>query len=592
MADFRKWLFAFAVVALVLATGTSAFAQTTPFVCNANAPVPPQVRSEGITELVGDLILTCTGGTSTLIHQPIPLYNITVSLNTNITSRLFGSSPVLSEALLMVDEPQPGQQLGCQATGGSHCDFNSPAGLGTGLGTAGVNSEYVGQNNVFQAIPANTSANSALSNASVQWLGVPIDAPGTGGQRVIRITNIRANASALGVSNSFTPSSITEFISVNGAQALNINQQNVTVGFVVPGLTSSITPEVDNQCQEPNNTFAVNFFEGFASAWKVVDTNTLNGPGGTFLSQNIPGGTYSTESGFYALGGIPNITATVGLADFGTRLLTRLTGVQNNVTLKVPGSVLTSAGAEFVYVSTDANGDSTPDTAVPTPGGTVTLTVTSGNAVFAYEAVTAAVNTIESLSIPVGVSYDDTLGSNGPALGTDFAQASYGPLSNVTVASVTAHIPRFIDDSAKGKGLVINPCTCNLLFPFVTNTAGFDTGIALANTTLDPFGTAAQTGPVVLNYYGTSAPAAPITSQTIPAGAELIFTLSSGGNYGVPATPGFSGYIIAQAQFQYCHAFAFISDVGAQKLAEGYLAIQLDEPGLNRTAQNGENEGH
>jgi hypothetical protein len=68
------------------------------------------------------------------------------------------------------------------------------------------------------------------------------------------------------------------------------------------------------------------------------------------------------------------------------------------------------------------------------------------------------------------------------------------------------------------------------------------------------------------------------------------------------ATPGFQGYIIAVAQFQYCHAFAFISDVGARRLAEGYLAISLDVPvvtvnpalplGLNRTGQAGENQGH
>ena len=30
----------------------------------------------------------------------------------------------------------------------------------------------------------------------------------------------------------------------------------------------------------------------------------------------------------------------------------------------------------------------------------------------------------------------------------------------------------------------------NLLFPFVTSISGFDTGIALSNTSTDPFGTA------------------------------------------------------------------------------------------------------
>jgi hypothetical protein len=64
--------------------------------------------------------------------------------------------------------------------------------------------------------------------------------------------------------------------------------------------------------------------------------------------------------------------------------------------------------------------------------------------------------------------------------------------------------------------------------------------------------------------------------------------------------PGFEGYIISVANLQYCHGFAFISDVGAQKLAEGYLAIQLDFPfnlagapfGFSRTGVLGENEGH
>ena len=88
------------------------------------------------------------------------------------------------------------------------------------------------------------------------------------------------------------------------------------------------------------------------------------------------------------------------------------------------------------------------------------------------------------------------------------------------------------------------------------------------------------------------------TSQPVAGGQELIFTLSNGGNFGVPATPGFEGYIIAQSDFQFCHGFAFISDVGAQKLAEGYLAISLDYPtyGLRGTPANttsfGENMGH
>ena len=129
-----------------------------------------------------------------------------------------------------------------------------------------------------------------------------------------------------------------------------------------------------------------------------------------------------------------------------------------------------------------------------------------------------------------------------------------------------------------------------------------DTGVAIANTSMDPFGTINQTGTVKLWYYGTLTGGTPVVqppiTQAIPAGQELIFTLSAGGNFGATSMPGFEGYIIAVANFQYCHGFAFISDVGAQKLAEGYLAIQLDEPfnlglvPLTRTKQLGESQAH
>ncbi len=85
-------------------------------------------------------------------------------------------------------------------------------------------------------------------------------------------------------------------------------------------------------------------------------------------------------------------------------------------------------------------------------------------------------------------------------------------------------------------------------------------------------------------------------TDLVPAGDEVLFTLSGGGNHGVKATPGFIGYIIATAQFQYCHAFAYISAQGALPTAagasEGYLGIILDQPGLYRTGQIGESLGN
>jgi len=65
MADFRKW-FPLLAIALLIGSAVTASAQTSPaFTCTSNAGVPPLIRAEGLTELVGDMILNCTGGIAT-----------------------------------------------------------------------------------------------------------------------------------------------------------------------------------------------------------------------------------------------------------------------------------------------------------------------------------------------------------------------------------------------------------------------------------------------------------------------------------------------------------------------------------------------
>jgi hypothetical protein len=63
MANLRKLLLALTVILVATITAS---AQTVPaFQCTANAAVPPTLRAEGLAELVGDLVLNCTGGTPT-----------------------------------------------------------------------------------------------------------------------------------------------------------------------------------------------------------------------------------------------------------------------------------------------------------------------------------------------------------------------------------------------------------------------------------------------------------------------------------------------------------------------------------------------
>ena len=108
----------------------------------------------------------------------------------------------------------------------------------------------------------------------------------------------------------------------------------------------------------------------------------------------------------------------------------------------------------------------------------------------------------------------------------------------------------------------------NLLFPYVTNSAGFDTGITIANTGSDPFGTVGQTGTCTLNWYGSAFTGATPTPIIAPGTTYVTLVSTTLNN----VIGGFSGYMIAHCRFSYAHGFAFISDLGARNLAMGYLA--------------------
>jgi hypothetical protein len=106
-----------------------------------------------------------------------------------------------------------------------------------------------------------------------------------------------------------------------------------------------------------------------------------------------------------------------------------------------------------------------------------------------------------------------------------------------------------------------------MLFPYVINVNGFDTGIAIANTTSDIFGTSAQAGTCSLSFYGTAVPTVnPFVTPVVATGTDYA-------NLASTMAPGFDGYVIANCNFQFAHGFAFVSDVGARNLAMGYLPL-------------------
>jgi hypothetical protein len=567
-----------AVLTLAIAQGI--LRAQTPLTCVVTA-VPPLVRAEGVAELVGDLVVKCTGGTPTSPGATVPQVNLQIFLNTPITSRLLNDP--FSEALLFVDDAPPPVQRVCTS---GPC---SVQGIG-GTGIAYTQPSPSNIPNIFQGRQVGTNA--------LLWAGIPIDPPGTNQTRTIRITNVRANASQLGASATLIPAQISMFVSATPSNFLVLANPQQTVGFVQTGLDVSVRDVDVNQnvlgafgssgvslqdCAFTSRQVILRYQERFAKAFKI--RALTNGPvdGSSTppdpLPQPIPGVNSSTETGFFNPALPPaNAVNQAGLATQGTRLIARFTNIPDGVSVFAGLGDLTGTRAKLV--ATDANGGGPFSVATDSPpaqNGVVTAV---------WEVISADPFAIDTIDFLVTITYGPTSGS-----GTGSVTAGFAPVTTITVASSSAPVPRFLEGSARAL-FNTSVCRVSILFPFVTNQAGFDSGIAISNTSLDPFGTFPQQGACTLNYYGTTAGGGaapgPQKSQPIPPGEQLAFTLSGGGSRGIGATPGFQGYIIATCGFPYAHGFVFVGDLGAQSLAQGYLGVVLDgqlldADGLTRT---------
>jgi len=551
MVDFRKAILLLAV--LVFATGiVSAQALN----CTLNGGAPPLLRAEGVAEEVGQAFITCTGGAPTPTGQPLPRINVRLFTNGyNITSKLIALSSTVtaSEATLLIDDPAPAAQVWANFP----TPPQAPACVAPYTGAACGNMFFAHQ------VAGNAQA--------VEWRDIPFDPPGTG-TRVLRFVNIRVNAALATGGNvtSLIPPPVNIFISITGTLTLPITSPFLAVGYIQNGLSFSVTSTTFTQCGE-GGTFTAKFSELFPNAFRVKGN-----PNPPFPYQNDLTQIYNTESMFW--GGVPGdasyLASGAGQATQATRLRLAFTGIPSGVNIKVPTSITLGPGALTISLVTAGTDGSTADSS-----GNVVLTGGAGSAV--YEVTDGNPGATESISVPVTVSY-----SGLPALGSGSVLGSFAPISTTDVASATAPVPRFYQNPTAQSAFTIVACETRLLFPFLTSIPDWDTGIAISNTTVDPFKTPAQEGPCTLYFYGTPSNSSQ-TSATIPAGGQLLMTLSNGNStQNLSPLTGFTGYMIAVCNFQYAHGYAFISDLGANKFAQGYIALVIGEGLTSRYSVN------
>jgi hypothetical protein len=229
-------------------------------------------------------------------------------------------------------------------------------------------------------------------------------------------------------------------------------------------------------------------------------------------------------------------------------------------------------------------------------GGTVPLTAVSTTGNIYYEVTKDDPFTVETAALPLAVAFKAGL---PPTTASPTVSVGLAPQNTDVMALATDPIPRFGPSSAPGQTLPfpVGPCVCNLLFPWVVSVGGFDTGIGISNTSMDPFnnGTVAQHGTITYHFYGTATGTG--TSPDVAAGTSYGFSITTGDSANgasIPGMPGFEGYVIASANFQYCHGMAFISGfgIGAAGVSQSYLGLVLDTPLASRTGSASEVAGN
>jgi len=254
------------------------------FSCSASVPSPALLRPESYTELLGDIVITCTAGPNYPRGTAIPTANIIVYVTPYppITSRIFEPNTGLSDALLLVDEPGSSLTTGavgnygpqapqvlctltpaaCQAY--SELDKSGAYPVAASEPSAGSPNAA----NMIQGIVGDFGAN------SVTFYGVPGMPPAYQGlSRVFRITNIRVPT--LGITEG---TQVQVFLSVNPLQVIPVAGSAMTAGLVQAAMTASVnsSPAGGNapfpQCMPPAGpalSAQVSFVEGFKSMFKT-----------------------------------------------------------------------------------------------------------------------------------------------------------------------------------------------------------------------------------------------------------------------------------------------------------------------------------
>jgi hypothetical protein len=478
---------------------------------------------------------------------------------------------------------------GCSGSAGGTATvqvFLSPAVLIT---SAVTNTPSTGSTEAV--ITANTGGTTfgTITGSSINFNSVPFVTATTS----FTISNIRVNATGIPTVTGAAPQAINAQAFVSGVGVTPGPTTSVPVSYTFNGLQTS---KVFKDAAQANSGLTAVQGTPFGICGSINASSTSGSALVNFfvsVNENFQGA-FKTQA-HEATGIAPDT------ANSGTRIKVVFSNVPSGLNIYMPTSVIAADGAVLTAQSSETGGSSagSGQTVATSPASVSGLNLflvpsSAGTATAIYE-ITADSPSLDVFSLPVTLQAGtDTVVNQSTTM---MVSTSFAPITG------SSTIPSFAVGTSTTPATVLafSTCTTTLLFPFVTNQAGFETGIAIANTSVDPFGSAkAQSGTCTLNYYGASSTVANPTKTTAPntnettgapylAGETYAFTLTSAlaATTGNPAT--FQGYVIAACNFQFAHGFAYIvyQFPGTSSDTMGYLALSIP-----RGATAPESAGH
>jgi hypothetical protein len=563
-----KW---FTVITVVLLAAVAASAQqTNTIVCTTSAQVP-NIRQYGLTEYIGEVDLACNNTYMTAVTAEFAL-----SVNTTITN-----------ATDSVANPTTGTMAGLAVQDLNRVTAQTVRGL------------------LWQPGPTFASPYGSGTNA-LRFPGVILPASTTS---TLRIFNVRV--AALAVDGSFTGAQILGQVTVN-----TVNPSGYAVSFGAQGTgtltVATVRPavqfEVTDLCGTASGPSSI-AFQQCVSQQRGRQGNSY-GVKFTELQQT----TFKNlleEEGATMTDGVTEVSDTkaAGYVFNGTQLMVQFTvpaALQGKIHIWVSRYQTASSTGTVQAALVDAtssSGEISGCSGGARRNGWVELDDTSP--VAAWEITADASGLIEDVTFGWTISYDAADLPSGTNYDPIVISGALGPVDShyTAVTLETAPVVRFWPGWTNSPVPInIDHCVTNLLFPYVTNVVGFETGIAIANTSADtagvdanenpiPFDTTHQAGVCHLYLFGSAGaagiasagttpitPIAATTSTQIQAGQIFADTLSNTFGLGGATPITLSGYVIARCEFQFAHGYAYL--VNPAGAPQGYLALIIPDRNL------------